>query len=179
MAIGESTQLRRRYRVKAYDAQLPERFYRDHLRHFPLLTVDIVVTDRSGRFLLVKRSRENLAWKGVWATPGGRVFRNERIREAAHRVLLRETGLGILPEGFALRGVQEIITTKEHGVTMVFATRANQSKVKWDKSSSSARWFTVADAPRSLRPEYAAILTIGGVRFEESRASVARIEPQG
>ena len=161
--LGEPTLLRRTYRVKAYDRQLPETFYHEHLRHLPLVTVDIVVTDRRLGFLLVRRSRENLAWKDDWATPGGRIFRNEKIRDAAHRVLLRETGLSIPAEEFTLRGVEEIITTKEHGVTVVFAARARQSKLSWDKTSSSARWFTVADAPRSLRPEYRAVLSTGGV----------------
>lgn len=155
--------MRRTYRVKAYDRQLPEKFYREHLRHLPLATVDIVVTDRRQRFLLVRRSRENLAWKDDWATPGGRIFRNEKIRDAAHRVLLRETGLSIPAEEFTLRGVEEIITTKEHGVTVVFAARARQSKLSWDKTSSSARWFTKKILPKSFRPEYKAILSTGGV----------------
>jgi ADP-ribose pyrophosphatase YjhB (NUDIX family) len=149
--------------VRASDTRPPEKFYREHLRHFPLATVDIVVTDRRRRFLLLKRSRENLAWKGVWATPGGRIFRNERVRDAAHRVLLRETGLQVPPEKFELRGVGEIITTKEHGVTAVFSVKVNQNNIKLDKSSSSARWFTLANAPETLTPEYATILKLGGV----------------
>ncbi len=155
--------MRRRYRIKEWDKLLPEGFYRKHLLHFPLLTVDLVVRDENSRFLLVKRSEENLAWKDDWPTPGGRVFRNEKIRDAAHRVLLRETGLSIAAKHFTLRGVEEVITTKEHGVTVVFAAKARQSKLNWDKTSSSARWFTVADAPRSLRPEYRAVLSTGGV----------------
>lgn len=155
--------MRRQYRVKERDKLLPEGFYREHLLHFPLLTVDLVVTDENSRFLLVKRSQENLAWKDDWATPGGRVFRNERIRDAAHRVLLQETGLTIPAKEFTLRGVEEIITTKEHGVTVVFAGRARQSKLSWDKTSSSARWFAKKILPKSLRPEYKAILSTGGV----------------
>lgn len=155
--------MRRKYSVKEYDRRLPEKFYRNHLLHFPVVTVDVVVTDERSRFLLVKRSRNNLAWKGVWGTPGGRVFRNERIRDAAHRVLLRETGLNTPPEEFSFRGVQEIITTKEHGVTVVYAAEAKQPRVSWDTSTSSARWFSAMSAPRSLPSEYGAILSTGGV----------------
>lgn len=157
--------MRRRYRIKERDKLLPEGLYRKHLLHFPLLTVDLVVTDENSRFLLVKRTQENLAWKDDWATPGGRVFRNERIRDAAHRVLLRETGLRIPPREFTFRGVEEVITRKEHGVTVVFAARARQSKLSWDKTSSSARWFTKKILPKSLRPEYKAILSTGGVKL--------------
>lgn len=157
--------MRRPYHVKEKDMLLPEGFYRNHLLHFPLLTVDLVVTDENSRFLLVKRSEENLAWKDDWATPGGRVFRNERIRDAAHRVLVRETGISIPPREFTFRGVEEVITSKEHGVTVVLKARARQSNLKWDKTSSSARWFTKKILPKSLRPEYKAILSTGGVKI--------------
>ncbi len=155
------------YHVKGIDRQLPAKFYKEHLLHFPVVTVDLVVTSSSHgdrRFLLVRRSRENFAWKGVWATPGGRVFRNEKVRDATRRVLLRETGLRVASRDFIFKGYQEIITLREHGVTMVFsATTDRGQEVRWDKTSSSAKWFTKGDAPRSLRSEYRAILSTGGV----------------
>src|SRR2546428_782157 len=120
-----------RYPVKDYDTRLPEKFYREHLLHFPLVTVDLVVTDENSRFLLVKRSKNNLTWRGAWATPGGRVFRNEKIRDAAQRVLKRETGLEVSGSQFQFKGVEEIITGKEHGVTVVFACRSSQSEITW------------------------------------------------
>jgi ADP-ribose pyrophosphatase YjhB (NUDIX family) len=100
------TPMRRIYRVKEYDKRLPEKFYREHLLHFPVVTVDLVVTDKKSRFLLVKRSQNNLSWKAEWGTPGGRIFRNERVRDAAHRVLVRETGLNTPPEKFVFRMVR-------------------------------------------------------------------------
>ncbi len=160
----------KKYLVKDIDRRLPDKFYKDHLLHFPVVAVDLVVSstsDGDSRFLLVRRSRENLAWKGVWATPGGRVLRNEKIRDAARRVLLRETGLRAPSRDFIFKGYQEIITLREHGVTMVFSvTVDNEQELKWDKTSSSAKWFTKGDLPRSLRREYRAILFTGGVSLK-------------
>jgi hypothetical protein len=58
-------------RVRELDKWLPEKFYVEHLAHFPVPTVDIVVQDPKKRFLLVKRSDNNFTWRGCWATPGG------------------------------------------------------------------------------------------------------------
>lgn len=163
--MPESRPMSTSRRVSVDDRLLPDKFYREHLLHFPTLAVDMVVTDKSSRFLLVKRNRNNLTWVGAWGTPGGRVFRNERLRDAAHRVLLRETGLSVAPKDFAFKGVQEIITTKEHGVTMVFAAISNNTSVRRDGTSSSVCWFSGGEVPRSLREEFRAILALGGVRL--------------
>ncbi|MDV3278472.1 MAG: NUDIX domain-containing protein [Nitrososphaerales archaeon] len=153
----------RRLRVKEQDKKLPDGFYRAHLRHFPVVTVDLVVTDRESRVLLVKRSSNNLNWKGAWATPGGRVYRNETIREAASRVLAREAGIGASPQEFAFKGVGEIVTSKEHGVTIVFAINRSGGAASADETSSSVRWFEPARLPKTLKDEYRSILSKGGV----------------
>lgn len=90
-----------------------------------MVTVDLVVRDGQRRFLLVKRNQNNLTWRGMWATPGGRVFRNEKILDAAHRVLLRETSLNIPRSKFKFRGFHEQFAPKEHGVTMIFSEGAS------------------------------------------------------
>lgn len=153
------------YQVRKHDMWLPEGFFRQHLLHLPVVTVDLVARDGQRRFLLVKRNQNNLTWRGMWATPGGRVFRNEKILDAAHRVLLRETSLNLPRSKFKFRGFHEQFAPKEHGVTMIFSAKAHQRKIKWDKTSSSARWFRVSDTPKSLRCEFRDILHKGGVKF--------------
>jgi ADP-ribose pyrophosphatase YjhB (NUDIX family) len=50
-----------------------------------------VVTDDTGRFLLVLRGREPA--KGLWSIPGGKVEPGESDAEAIAREVLEETGL--------------------------------------------------------------------------------------
>lgn len=159
---------RRRYRVKEDDKWLPTRFYKSHLLHLPVATVDVVVANGESDYLLVKRSAKNLNWKGIWATPGGRVYRNERIRDAACRVLLRETGIRARPAGLRFCGVEEILTTKEHGVTMIFSLRTRQESPSFDETSSSLRWFSPRDLPKSLPRVYRSILRKAGVSARET-----------
>jgi ADP-ribose pyrophosphatase YjhB (NUDIX family) len=126
---------------------LPEKFYQEHLLQFPVATVDMVVTDTSSRCLLVRRNGNNLNWKGIWATPGGRIWRNEEAVDSARRVLLRETGLDLTPGRLFFSGFHEIVTAKEHGVTVIYTSQTDQARVRPDKTSSSVAWFYVSSLP--------------------------------
>ncbi|MCL4435492.1 MAG: NUDIX hydrolase [Thaumarchaeota archaeon] len=134
--------------------------YLEHLVHFPTITTDIVVIDSRSRFLLVKRNGNNTGWINCWATPGGRVLRNEMLTKAAHRILKRETGLNVAPRDFAFKGLQEIITPAQHAVTVVFKAQTVNSEVKLDDTSSDAKWFDSGEAPEHLKPFYRSILSM-------------------
>jgi 8-oxo-dGTP diphosphatase len=58
----------------------------------PLVGVGVVLVE-DGRILLVQRGREPA--KGMWAVPGGKVTKGEKLREAAAREVLEETGLAV------------------------------------------------------------------------------------
>jgi ADP-ribose pyrophosphatase YjhB (NUDIX family) len=117
-------------------------------------TVDLVVRNSKLEILLLRRNRANSSWKRDWATPGGRILKRETVIEAAHRVLLRETGIQVKPENFAYQGFVEIITPRTHGITHVFSASTTETKVTLDNTSSSFRWFLPNALPRSLRKQY-------------------------
>jgi len=59
----------------------------------PLPCVDLLIIFK-GSLLLMKR--KNSPGRGLWFTPGGRIFRHESLEDAVVRVLKEETGLEAL-----------------------------------------------------------------------------------
>ena len=57
--------------------------YKQILEVLPILCVDVVIRNRRGEYLLVKREGEPL--KGQWWVIGGRVLKGETLEQAAIR----------------------------------------------------------------------------------------------
>ena len=69
--------------------RVPADLFRCIVENTPLVSVDLILV-REGRVLLGRR--RNPPAKGYWFTLGGRVFKNERIRDAIRRIMQDETG---------------------------------------------------------------------------------------
>jgi 8-oxo-dGTP diphosphatase len=61
----------------------------------PIRCVGAVITDASGRLLLIRRANE--PGRGLWSLPGGRVEPGESDAEAVVREVREETGLVVSP----------------------------------------------------------------------------------
>src|SRR5580658_7400915 len=59
------------------------------VRLAPLVSIDLVIRDGEGRFLLGRRN--NQPAKGTFFAPGGRILKDERLGEAFGRILAAET----------------------------------------------------------------------------------------
>ena len=71
----------------------------------PLVSIDLVVRDRSGRTLVGLRS--NRPAQGTWFVPGGRVGKNERLAAALARISRAELGRELAPSDARPLGVFE------------------------------------------------------------------------
>jgi len=69
---------------------IPQELYNQILRSVPIACVDLVIVSREGALLL---KRKDAPARGQWWIPGGRVFRGERLKDAARRKALDEVGL--------------------------------------------------------------------------------------
>lgn len=73
---------------------LPEQLYRDiYETYIPRLCVDLVLR-HEGKVLLVKRTKAPIGW---WHLPGGTIYKNEKIEEAARRIASTDLGITELP----------------------------------------------------------------------------------
>jgi colanic acid biosynthesis protein WcaH len=69
---------------------IPPKIFRIITKHAPIVSNDILLRFK-GKYLLLKRKNEPA--KGLWWTPGGRVYKNERIMDSVRRVIKEELGI--------------------------------------------------------------------------------------
>jgi colanic acid biosynthesis protein WcaH len=117
--------------------------YGEIIRVMPIPCVDLVVTDKERRVLLLRRKNEPM--KGDWWFPGGRVFFLEPRIQAAERKLKEECNLDAL--WMTELGTYELINNIPdselfgHWITTLFHVRARQPEsLKLDGQSTEAEW---------------------------------------
>lgn len=75
------------------------------VQNAPLISIDLLVYNESNEVLL--GWRKNLPAKDCWFVPGGRIHKDETIREAFARISESETGLRLDILGAEFHGVYE------------------------------------------------------------------------
>ena len=69
---------------------LDDKTFTTVLESTPLVSIDLLVEDSSGKFLLGERL--NRPAKGFWFVPGGRILKNETLKNAFERLTIAELG---------------------------------------------------------------------------------------
>jgi colanic acid biosynthesis protein WcaH len=122
---------------------IPSEHYDQILKIMPIPCVDLVVQDRDGLILLLKRKNEPA--KGQWWFPGGRVHYMETRHDAAIRKLKEECGLESTE--FQELGTFDIMlknphsSSTIHGITTLFKIKiANHKRLRLDDQSEAFDW---------------------------------------
>ena len=122
---------------------IPEKLYQKIIEVMPVPCVDLLVTDKLGKVLLLKRKNEPA--KGQWWFPGGRVHFLETRVQAASRKLKEECGLEALQMKEV--GTYDVIldmpddASQSHGITTLFHISVRQqSDIILDTQSLASDW---------------------------------------
>lgn len=119
--------------------------YKNIIEVLPILCVDIIITNESDEYLLVKRANDPL--KDKWWVVGGRVLKGETLKQAAIRKVEEEVGLKITKVN--LVGYYEDTYGKNifgsktplHSVSVVFSKVINKDcRIKLDYQSSDWKY---------------------------------------
>jgi 8-oxo-dGTP diphosphatase len=107
----------------------------------PVVGVGVALVE-DGKVLLVKRGRD--PGRGLWAVPGGKVRRGERMRDAARREMREETGLDV--EVGEVIWVGEYIEGDDHIVLIDFAGRLIGGALEAADDADEVRWVMLEEA---------------------------------
>ncbi|MEK9154617.1 MAG: NUDIX domain-containing protein [Patescibacteria group bacterium] len=125
---------------------IDENFYKEILNAVPIVCVDLILI-RENKFLLGQRLNEPA--KSQWFFAGGRVFKNEPLKDAALRKAKEELGVEITYSDLKLLGVGETIfqESNRHTVNTVFTVNFNNTlAINFDKTQhSKIEWFSSID----------------------------------
>ena len=121
----------------------------------PLVSIDLLIRNHLGEVLLGKRS--NRPAKGFWFVPGGRIRKNETLKQALTRISAGELGLTIeeakllgafdhiYPDNFA--GTTGVNT---HYVVLAFEHQLRAGEqVRPDAQHSQLRWWNIEEVQES------------------------------
>ncbi len=121
------------------------------VRSTPLISIDLIVENADGEFLLGKRT--NRPAQGFWFVPGGRVQKDEPLAQAFERLTLAELGLRLPLAAGEFYGVWQHFYDDNfsgtdfstHYIVLGFRLTVNQADLALpDAQHEAYRWLTPA-----------------------------------
>lgn len=118
------------------------------LRHVTTVVMIVDNIAQPKKVLLEKRALSLASCPGLWAFPGGYLDRNERVKTAAEREVMEETG-------YQIEGELKFLTYDDNpergddrqNVVFIWLAQAGAKKGKADHESSEVKWFELGDIP--------------------------------
>jgi ADP-ribose pyrophosphatase len=116
----------------------------------PLVGVSVLISNKEGEILLVKRRNE--PGRNLWSIPGGLIELGEPIKKAAEREAEEETGLKIKIK--KLLDVLDVIVRNEnnkikfHYVLIVFSAHPIKGHLKLSSEHWDIKWVSIKEAKR-------------------------------
>lgn len=139
---------------------IEESQYDDILKTMPILCVDIVLV-KNNKILLMFRKNEPA--KNSWWFPGGRVFKNETLKQTIDRKLKEEVGVEIY------HGCEQLTITETnfqtgprnipvHTINITYLIHNFVGEILIDDNHSEYDWFS--EKPDNLHPEVSRVFDI-------------------
>ncbi len=117
----------------------------DNKKH--IVTITALIKNKAGnKFLIVKRSKNEIAYPSKWAFPGGKVEKGEDVLTTLKREVLEEVNLDIEDHHEYLKDYAFIRPDGHNVVGFAFAVRAKSENVKISDDFEDFRWI----APNEL-----------------------------
>jgi len=114
----------------------------DDKKHIVAITA-FIKNQKGDRFLVVKRSENEIAYPGKWAYPGGKVEKGDSILDTLKKEVLEEVGLEIEDYKEYLKDFTFVRPDGHNVVGFIFLVKTKSENVILDtKDFSEYRWVT-------------------------------------
>lgn len=137
--------------------RLSEKDFREIYEKVPRLCVDIVIKNEDGVLLSMRSIKP---YNGMWHIPGGTVYKEEKLEEAAIRIAKKETGLDVDLGKYL--GYIEYLNEKRfggygHSFSVMLEAVSIGGELKSDENSKELKYFK--ELPENLIKEQRDFLT--------------------
>ncbi|KXA97106.1 hypothetical protein AKJ37_03730 [candidate division MSBL1 archaeon SCGC-AAA259I09] len=156
--------------MEIYDEHIPDDLFEDFLSCMPQVSVELFLI-HNGKVLLAKRRNKPL--KGEWFWPGGRLYKGEKLKNAARRIAREELGIEVKIEkrlGVYCHFWNESPFEKVesvHTVNVVFQVRSNKNIENIELDEQHEDYRLVSGIEPDLH-EYVKRYMIDSGMFEEN-----------
>lgn len=124
------------------------------IKHAPLVSIDLIIYNENDEVLLGLRT--NQPAKDYLFVPGGRILKDEKIKDAFKRITRTELGRELSIENASFKGVYEHIYPKEnffelesigtHYIVMGFEIKVNgELKYLPEKQHKGYKWLKISE----------------------------------
>lgn len=138
--------------MKKQFKKAPSKLYKQFGKYFPFSTVDVVIRNTDGSFILTKRAISPYVNK--WHLPGGIVRKGQNLSDAAKSRIKKELNLEIKIEKFLGTYENPIIT--RHDISHAFIASVIKGEIRNDFQSKEIKFFK--KPPRNIIPYQLKIL---------------------
>ncbi len=119
------------------------------------LSIKVVILDRVGRCLVLKRSTKSKSNTGKWDFPGGKAELGEKFDQALLREVKEETALKITLQHLA--GGAESETPTRRVVYLIMQARIKSGKVRLSDEHDDYAWVKLRNLTKvALAPQFKA-----------------------
>ncbi|VVB73505.1 ADP-ribose pyrophosphatase [uncultured archaeon] len=117
--------------------------------HIPLhIVCNTLTIERNGKFLIIRRRPDEVAFPGKWEFVGGKLENGEGIKASLRREAKEETGLEIEGEPIFTGEYEFTRRDGHHVVGLRFVARAKEGDVFLSDEHTECAWITPAEAPK-------------------------------
>jgi len=112
----------------------------DDKKHIVAITA-VIKNQAEDKFLILKRSDQEIAFPGKWAFPGGKIEKGQTIIDTLRREVKEETGLDIADYKEYLKDYTFIRPDGHNVVGLTFLVKANSDNVTISTDFTEFAWL--------------------------------------